>query len=965
MVDLRMGYNRGPGSISAKLEFNGTSDSAWEIAPSVELPVTPGEKYFVQGWFKGHSANAFIGFSFTIKYSNGTYNWGYTRYDARSWAENWTMAQTWFIVPADVTALNVLVAGAGLGIFWVDDLYLAYNGTVPVSISLSSTELSLVLSVPEAIFRVKDNRNGIQYIQPVDTLFSFPRCIGVFSYTSTEAHILVQTFDIFEPFNLSIVLFQDQLILNISGNPTDIFNDDSAEYPPTFSLTSDQNLVLAYGEGLTFHADDPDATLIWDSLSHPKCASMPWWAVVDSTSRGPGYLAIVDTPNDAVLWPITDTSGLSFVVVSWVPQLGMWGYSRKMRYIFLETGGYVEACKRYAELRPELLVNTLKSKITSNANTELTIGTPEVWLECDNATATAIEIQSAGMTTFKWSWGTWLDSETVNQLAGLHGVLPSKFDMYHQVMDPATWGVLEWTNPCWIAEAYPYDIILDKNQNPVHLWSVPAANGTLYNTSLLCDLYSLNFSKDRIAHELPLYPFKGRLDGDLAAEWFECYNVSHTTTRTQSKKERLAVLENMKNSGYVTGSEGMFEDAVPDASYFFGMSMAFLLEDYDTFMIFQDPPTIVEKFTVGFEYRLPLWELVYHNTAANHWHFNDANNRFLSIWRKRDLFNILYGTAPTYSMNETFWKANTEKFLSSYNSIVDVTKLVAHAQMVDHLYLKVGRDVQQTLWEDGNVTISIIVNFNETAVYGLGGSPGVIMPPLSSVVTCDYPPVCIVGVIQGSACEESLALGYCLIDNVCYVEGQLNPVSQCKACVTASSTQVWTPISCSDPVLISSILLSNPDWDVLPTDFEAMFISDLATAMAIPPHTINVTNITTSHPAVRELLIQTEFSIEIFEAGFETEDDCIITLTTVVMDEDSQLYQGNVTCYTESDSLVIIGVYQESESMTIISIVTSLSSSEVAQDSVSDVSCASLVESFFILVFLPCFVMYFSKSSAL
>ena len=59
------------------------------------------------------------------------------------------------------------------------------------------------------------------------------------------------------------------------------------------------------------------------------------------------------------------------------------------------------------------------------------------------------------------------------------------------------------------------------------------------------------------------------------------------------------------------------------------------------------PPDLA-KFQVGGKYRLPLWELVYHDCCVAYWYWGDYNNKLPALWDKRDLFNALYGTPPMY-----------------------------------------------------------------------------------------------------------------------------------------------------------------------------------------------------------------------------------------------------------------------------------------------------------------------------
>ena len=67
--------------------------------------------------------------------------------------------------------------------------------------------------------------------------------------------------------------------------------------------------------------------------------------------------------------------------------------------------------------------------------------------------------------------------------------------------------------------------------------------------------------------------------------------------------------------------------------------------------IWDEVPDKVAKYQVGERYRLPLWELVYHDCVCAHWYWGDYNNKLPKLWRKRDLFNALYGTVGMFMFN--------------------------------------------------------------------------------------------------------------------------------------------------------------------------------------------------------------------------------------------------------------------------------------------------------------------------
>ena len=119
-------------------------------------------------------------------------------------------------------------------------------------------------------------------------------------------------------------------------------------------------------------------------------------------------------------------------------------------------------------------------------------------------------------------------------------------------------------------------------------------------------------------------------------------------------------------------------------------------------------PERVAKFQVGQKYRLPLWELVYHDCVVAQWYWGDYNNKLPAIWDKRDLFNMLYATPPMFMFNRQTWSENKDRFVQSYRNICPLVRSVGYDEMVDHRILTADRNVQQTVFANGT---KVTVNF--------------------------------------------------------------------------------------------------------------------------------------------------------------------------------------------------------------------------------------------------------------
>jgi hypothetical protein len=164
----------------------------------------------------------------------------------------------------------------------------------------------------------------------------------------------------------------------------------------------------------------------------------------------------------------------------------------------------------------------------------------------------------------------------------------------------------------------------------------------------------------------------------------------------------------------VCGSETGHDAAVPFVHYFEGMLSLgpYRVPDSGRSMLeaVEEVPERVAKFQTGHYYRLPLWELVYHDCVVAQWYWGDYNNKLPSLWDRRDLWNALYGTPPMFMFNRSIWEKNRERFVKSYRTATPVARATGYREMLSHRWLTADHAVQETRFE-GNVRVT--VNFGD------------------------------------------------------------------------------------------------------------------------------------------------------------------------------------------------------------------------------------------------------------
>jgi len=473
-------------------------------------------------------------------------------------------------------------------------------------------------------------------------------------------------------------------------------------------------LVVPMNEGISYPVDDetinPRRLIAYGG--HGIC--MPFWGLTDGRQ---GYMAIIETPDDAAI-RIMRTDGKLCIAPEWDSQKGRFGYTRRLRYVFFDKGGHVAICKRYRSYAQKAgLLKTLQQKRKENPNVDLLVGAVNVWCWEKDALAIVREMKSLGIERILWS--NRRDPETIKAMNEMDGVLTSRYDIYQDLMDPqVVERQLRRVHPDWTQAGWPKDIMLDGNGNSRKGWRVKGKDGQMYPCGVLCDRQAPKYARQRAPAELRTHPYRCRfIDTTTASPWRECYHPDHPMTRGDSRGWKMELLRIMsEDMKLVTGSETGHDAAVPYVHYFEGMLSLgpYRIPDAGRNMreIWDEVPERVAKFQVGHKYRLPLWELVYHDCVVAQWYWGDYNNKLPALWDKRDLFNILYGTSPMFMFNRQLFNQNKERFVQSYKDVCPVVRAVGYAEMTDHRFLTPDRNVQQTRFANGN---TITVNFGSNS----------------------------------------------------------------------------------------------------------------------------------------------------------------------------------------------------------------------------------------------------------
>jgi hypothetical protein len=447
---------------------------------------------------------------------------------------------------------------------------------------------------------------------------------------------------------------------------------------------------------------------------------MPWVGVCD-VDEGFGYALVVETPDDAFIRVKNVKSGdreLAGPQAGWAASKGQFRYPRRLFYHFSPRGGYVALAKRYrAYARASGLLVPFSEKLKQNPNLGRLFGAPDVW--DDGSLKFAREAKAAGVEKMIIHGSAAReDMQAINDL----GYLTSTYDNYTDIFQVEPGKAIDATHG-----QLPDDVVLNADGQRMTAWLTWDKKQYMKR----CPAKWLPAATVVVPKALSERPYLGRfIDVTTAEDLYECFDANHPLTRSDKRRCGEMLLSYTRQLGLVTGGEHGRHWAVPYLDYLEGMMSGgsyswpagHLLRPKSKAQEFTSPwgqPYAkwadYEKWGIGHEYRVPLWELVFHDCIVTTWYWGDSSDFLLTaapeVTPKKDAFNILYGTIPILWANkEGSWRTAREVFLRTYRNTCKLHEVVATAEMLTHEFVTPDRAVQRTRFSDGT---EVIVNFGE------------------------------------------------------------------------------------------------------------------------------------------------------------------------------------------------------------------------------------------------------------
>lgn len=488
--------------------------------------------------------------------------------------------------------------------------------------------------------------------------------------------------------------------VSVSGNANMPINDFA--FPSAF-ITPNKNhyLLCTDTEGLLLPADDKEYPMSNERVFFCGGGSAMAWIGITDTAFKTGYMAIVETPYDAILRTKYGNNGLVTFEPVWMSSKEQFAYTRKVAYHFFNKGGYVAQCKKYRDyIWQKNKVITLKENEKKTPALAKMIGAPHIYV-WDNArdASFAKELKDSGINKGFFLWNA---NHTPYPEIGYDKKLK---ELGYGAGNYELFTDLKWRDTAYYKTDENGPLRFALTTYPGLFWdlAIRKKDGkTVFNqfghtTNPIAIRPQM---VKRIDRELKEYQHESYfLDVYQANGLFECYSEKNPLTRQQFAEAVLAnyKMVSEKYHQYMGGEWGA-DYLGSNSVYVQGMmtlqrtwwgteinkkGTIYWIGDWKNnarpsqMLGTRVPPDKYLKYSINEYTRVPLYDLVYHDAVVTTWRWEDANHHAPSIWWKKDLFNILYGNAPLWSLDRETWNNFKNTFIKSYNNICPWLQTVA------------------------------------------------------------------------------------------------------------------------------------------------------------------------------------------------------------------------------------------------------------------------------------------------
>ncbi|WP_036719481.1 glycoside hydrolase [Paenibacillus harenae] len=539
--------------------------------------------------------------------------------------------------------------------------------------------------------------------------------------------------DMHAPFPLQVIIeltADAELSYTITADLDASF--EKLAFPAAF-VTPDRNhyLLQTDSEGLLLPVDDNFYPLEEQPIFF--CgggAAMAWIGITDS-SMETGYMAIFETPYDAAISLHREQELITFAPV-WLSSMGKFGYERKIRYVFFDKGGYIAQCKKYRSyIWPKNNVLTLRENQERFPAIEKVLGAVHIYIwDKAREVSFAERLKEAGIDKALFLWNAnhlpYPERDHSSKLKEL-GYGTGGYELFTDIHPDSEQTAVRLKEIPLKRNVYPglFDQLVSRKRD-----------GTTYVNQFgtyVCPEAVRPEMMKRVERETSIYTHETYfLDVYQANGIYECYHPEHPLSRQQYAEaivrnyelleEKYGVFLGGEFGADFTGSHGVYVHGMMTLQRtWFGSE----INEKGTIYHYGDwknnarpsimlgartAPEPYLQYSINEYTRVPLYELVYHDAVVTSWRWEDCNHHNPEIWWKKDLFNILYGTAPLWSIDQDRWESFQVSFIESYNRICPWLQEICYDELLTHRFVSEDRSVQESRFSSGK---RAVVNFGD------------------------------------------------------------------------------------------------------------------------------------------------------------------------------------------------------------------------------------------------------------
>lgn len=507
---------------------------------------------------------------------------------------------------------------------------------------------------------------------------------------------------------------------------------EKISFPPAFQTPDKEHYLLQTdSQGLLLPVDDTFYPLEEQPLFF--CgggAAMAWIGVTDAQFET-GYMAIIETPFDAAI-ALKRENGLITFSPTWLSSMGEFRYERKIRYVFFDRGGYVAQCKRYrAYAWPKNNVRTLRENQERFPAIAKILGAVHVYVwDKAREVSFARKLKEAGIEKAMFLWDAnhlpYPEEDYDSRLKEL-GYGTGAYELFTDIHPEGHAGNAEIETIPLKRNVFPglFDQITSRKPDG-------STYSNQYGTYVCPKAVQPEMIK-RVEKELRMYPHETYfVDVYQANGLYECHHPNHSLTRQQYAEAILRNYELLEdNYNTFLGAEFGADFVGSHGVYVHGMmtlqrtwfnsdihkkGSIHHLGDWknnERPSVMLDTRTATDTYltySINEYTRVPLYELVYHDAIVTSWRWEDANHHSPEIWWKKDLFNVLYGSAPLWSIDQDRWDSFEVSFVESYTKVCTWLQQICYDELVSHRFVNEDRTVQESQFSSGK---RAIVNFSD------------------------------------------------------------------------------------------------------------------------------------------------------------------------------------------------------------------------------------------------------------